>query len=93
MLSSLFTLALVPLIAAQVITPPPRTYVNTAVARTVELGGASTLVTTQFNVKALADSPGPYHLALVGEGDALPAWWEVAKSGKPIEGVILADEG
>lgn len=93
MLSRLLSLALVPLIAAQVVTPPPQTYVNTAVARTVELGGATTLVTTQFNVKALADSPGPYHLALAGEGDVEPAWWEVAKSNKPIEGVRLLDEG
>ena len=64
----------------------PQNYVNTAVARTVELGAPVTQVTTQYNVKALVDGPGAYHLALGPEDGNAPAWWEVSIDGKPVEG-------
>ncbi len=66
---------------------PPQNFINTAIARTVELGGATTQVTTQYNVKATKDGPGEYHLALAGERDEEPAWWEVMIGGKAVEGV------
>lgn len=66
---------------------PPANYINTAIARTVELIGATTQVTTQYNVKSTADSPGEYFLALAGAGDQEPAWWEVTVGGKEAEGV------
>lgn len=72
---------------------PAQNFVNTAIARTVELGGAITQVTTQYNVKALVDSPGEYHLALGGEEDALPAWWEVSIAGKAVEDLVAVTEG
>ncbi|WVR04659.1 hypothetical protein IAU60_001670 [Kwoniella sp. DSM 27419] len=71
---------------------PPQSYVNTAIARTVELGGLTTLVTTQYNVKSTADGPGEYWLALAGEDDEVPAWWEVSVGGKKVDGVRLLDE-
>jgi len=63
---------------------PAQNFVNTAVARTVELGGLVSQITTQYNVKALVDGPGEYHLALAGEGDAEPAWWEVLVGGTAV---------
>ncbi|KAK8847450.1 hypothetical protein IAR55_005308 [Kwoniella newhampshirensis] len=86
------TLLLLILPLALGLSPPPQTFVNTAIARTVELGGATTHVTTQYNIKATADGPGEYHLALAGEGDEEPAWWEVAIGGKPVEGVTILDD-
>lgn len=86
----LATALLLPLALA--LSPPPQTYVNTAIARTVELGGATAQVTTQYNIKATADEPGEYHLALSGDGDDIPAWWEVAIGGKAVEGVRILDD-
>ncbi|KAL1408707.1 dolichyl-diphosphooligosaccharide--protein glycosyltransferase subunit 1 [Vanrija albida] len=65
----------------------PQSFVNTAVARTVELGGATSLVTTQYNAKALVDNPGAYVLALGGQGAPPPAWYEVLVGGKAVDGV------
>ncbi|CAK9779343.1 putative oligosaccharyltransferase alpha subunit [Cutaneotrichosporon oleaginosum] len=62
----------------------PQEYVNTAVARTVELGGSTTLVTTQYNVKALNADPGSYILALAASGQPEPAWYEVLVGGKAV---------
>ncbi|BEI84724.1 hypothetical protein CcaverHIS002_0501250 [Cutaneotrichosporon cavernicola] len=62
----------------------PQEFVNTAVARTVELGGSTTLIMTQYNVKALNDDPGPYILALGASGESEPAWYEVLVGGKPV---------
>jgi len=70
----------------------PQTYINTAIARTIELGGLTTHITTQYNVKSTDNSPGDYYLALAGEGDEEPAWWEVSLGGKKLEGRLL-DEG
>lgn len=39
------------------------------------------------------DSPGEYHLALGGEEDALPAWWEVSIAGKAVEDLVAVTEG
>lgn len=65
----------------------PQSFINTAVARTVELGGSTTQVTTKYNVKALSDSSGEYVLALGAAGAAPPAWFEVLVDGKPAVGV------
>lgn len=86
----LATAFLLPLALA--LSPPPQTYVNTAIARTIELGGATAQVTTQYNIKATADEPGEYHLALSGDGDEIPAWWEVAIGGKAVEGIRVLDD-
>lgn len=67
---------------------PLQNFVNTAIARTIELGGATTSTTTQYNVKAKDDSPGLYHLALANVGEGAPAWWEVQVGGKVVEGLI-----
>ncbi|WVQ75945.1 hypothetical protein IAR50_005580 [Cryptococcus sp. DSM 104548] len=74
---------------ASALAPPPQVFKNTAVARTLELAGATAHVTTQYNIKALVDGPGEYHLALAGDGDLIPAWWEVAIGGKNVEGVTI----
>ncbi|KAL7420065.1 dolichyl-diphosphooligosaccharide--protein glycosyltransferase subunit 1 [Cryptotrichosporon argae] len=68
---------------------PPANYVNTAVARTIELGTASTLVTTQYNVKALRDDGGHYLLALGGQGEIEPAWWDAVVGGESVGGVVV----
>lgn len=80
---------LLPLLLAPValaLSPPPN-FINTAIARTVELVGATTQITTQYNVKSAVDGPGDYYLALAGKGDEEPAWWEINVSGKEAEGV------
>lgn len=64
---------------------PPANYINTAIARTVELVGATTHFTTQYNVKSTTDSPGEYYLALAGKGDDAPAWWEVSVGGQEVQ--------
>jgi oligosaccharyltransferase complex subunit alpha (ribophorin I) len=63
---------------------PPSNYINTAVARTVELVGSTTQITTQYNIKSTTDQPGDYFLALAGTGDDEPAWWEVSVGGKEV---------
>jgi oligosaccharyltransferase complex subunit alpha (ribophorin I) len=68
---------------------PASNFLNTAIARTVELEGATTSVTTQYNVKSLVDGPGEYWLALSGKGGKEPAWWEVLVGGKAVEGARL----
>jgi hypothetical protein len=78
---------------ASALAAPPQNFINTAIARTVELGGATTQVTTQYNVKAVTDSPGEYWLALAGEGDEEPAWWEVMVGGKAIKAAVVSDAG
>ena len=70
-------------------TPPPQTFINTLIARTIELGGATTQVTTQYNVKSSVDGPGNYYLTLAGDRDEEPAWWEVTVGGKAVEGVEI----
>lgn len=81
----LLSILLLPLALA--LSPPLQSFINTAIARTIELGGATTQVTTQYNIKATTDSPGDYFLALAGERDEEPAWWEVMIGGKAVEGV------
>ena len=84
MRASLLPLFLAPLAYA---IAPPANFINTAIARTVELVGATTQITTQYNVKSVVDAPGDYYLALAGEGDEEPAWWEVNVGGREAEGV------
>jgi oligosaccharyltransferase complex subunit alpha (ribophorin I) len=63
---------------------PPSNYINTAVARTIELIGSTTQITTQYNIKTTTNNPGEYYLALAGLGDEEPAWWEVSIGGKEV---------
>jgi oligosaccharyltransferase complex subunit alpha (ribophorin I) len=79
-------IALLPLLWASTVSAlsPPSNYINTAVARTIELIGSTTQITTQYNIKTTTDSPGEYHLALAGLGDDEPAWWEVSIGGKEV---------
>lgn len=90
-MSAIALLALLPISLAASL--PPQNYVNTAVARTVELGGSITQVTTQFNIKALEDGPGEYHLALAGEQDSVPAWWEILVGGKLVSDLEAVSRG
>jgi hypothetical protein len=82
MRTSILSLLLAPCALALI---PPANYVNTAIARTVELVGATTHFTTQYNVKSTTDSPGEYYLALAGVGDDEPAWWEVSVGGQEVQ--------
>lgn len=85
---SLTSLALlIPCLTFSLAISVPQNYINTAIARTVELVGATTQITTQYNIKAGVDAPGLYHLAL--DGSEEPAWWEVTVNGKEVEGVRL----
>lgn len=62
---------------------PSQNYINTAIARTIELGGATTTSQTQYSVKSVVDTPGDYILALSTSGDReVAAWWEVSVGGK-----------
>jgi len=88
---AIISATLLPIVLAA--TSPAQNFVNTAVARTVELGGLISQITTQYNVKALVDGPGEYHLALAGEGDVEPAWWEVLVGGAPVEALETVSDG
>lgn len=73
--------------------PSSDAYINTAISRTVELGGATSTLTTQLNVKSLSDSPGEYHLALGQREGEEGAFWEVSVGGKKVSDleVVLVD--
>lgn len=88
---AIISATLLPIVLAA--TAPAQNFVNTAVARTVELGGLISQITTQYNVKALVDGPGEYYLALAGEGDVEPAWWEVSVGGAPVEALETVSDG
>lgn len=81
-------LALAPLALASFEGGVPQSFINTAIARTIELGGSTHVVTTQYNVKALVDNPETYVLALGKEGDEPPAWYEVLVAGQPVQNVV-----
>lgn len=84
--TSLLAISSVLLSALSSAASPPPTYENTAITRTVTLGGSISTITTLYNVKALTDSPGDYELALGGKGEDEPVWWEVLIGGKKLEG-------
>ena len=69
--------------------PRSDAYINTAISRTVELGGVTSTVTTQLNVKSLSDAPGEYHLALAQSAGEEGPFWEVSVAGKKVEGLVL----
>lgn len=68
---------------------PAQNFLNTAIARTIELGGTTSSVQTQYSVKALSDRPGLYWLA-IGQG---VGWWEVSMAGKVLEVEEAVEEG
>ena len=79
-----------PLLASLVLaasTPCREAYINTAISRTVELGGATSTMTTQLNVKSLSDSPGEYYLALGQREGEEGAFWEVNVGGRKVPGL------
>lgn len=83
MLPSLPRLLLPLLVGSLLANAAPPAFVNTAVVRTVDLGGATTQVTTTFTAKALVDGATEYLLALGKEDDARLGWLEVReKKGK-----------
>jgi len=84
-------LALLPLLLAPLAAAlsPPANYINTAVARTVELVGSTTQITTQYNIKSTTNNPGEYYLALSGRNEEEPAWYEVTVGGKEIEAKVV----
>ena len=67
----------------------PLNFQQTTITRTIELGGATTQVTTQYNIKASIDDPGEYQLALSGGMDDEPAWWDISVGGKSVEGLRI----
>lgn len=56
---------------------------NTAIVRTVELGGALVHVTTTYAVKALEDGSSVYTLALGEQEHAHTSWLEAKLKGQP----------
>jgi len=84
-------LALLPLLWAPLALAlsPPANYINTAVARTIELVGSTTQVTTQYNIKSTSNTPGEYYLALAGVGEDEPAWYEITVGGKEVNGKVI----
>lgn len=88
-------LALLPLALADAARPHleagicPQSFINTAVARVVELGGSTAKITTQYNAKALVSSPESYVLALAGKNQEVPAFYEIQVAGKPAQGVMI----
>lgn len=91
MLSRIAAVLLLPLALAA----PAQNYLNTAIARTIELGGATTSTQTQYSVKALRDSPGEYYLALGSAtgGGQVAAWWEVSVGGKAVVVEPVLEDG
>lgn len=83
----LLPLGALPFLSATLAVSVPQNFINTAIARTVELIGATTQVTTQYNIKSTRDGPSVYHLAL--ERGAEPAWWEVSTGGNVLMGAKL----
>jgi len=84
-------LALLPLLWAPLALglTPPANYINTAVARTIELVGSTTQITTQYNIKSTSNTPGEYYLALAGVGEDGPAWYEITVGGKEVIGKTI----
>jgi oligosaccharyltransferase complex subunit alpha (ribophorin I) len=84
-------LALLPLLWAPLALAlsPPSNFINTAVARTIELVGSTTQITTQYNIKSTSNTPGEYHLALAGVGEDEPAWYEVTVGGQEVIGKTI----
>lgn len=82
-------------LASPALAAPRPSFQNTAISRTVELGGGTTGVTTQLNVKALSDAPGEYYLALAGSARAgeEARWFEVQVGGKVVTGEEVVEDG
>ncbi|KAG8852376.1 dolichyl-diphosphooligosaccharide--protein glycosyltransferase subunit 1 [Tulasnella sp. 330] len=83
-LCSLLSLAL-----AEDIPPysPPATFENTAIVRSVDLGGATTQVTTTYQVRALQDGSQQYFFTLSADDAARVSWVEakVKGNGTPLK--------
>ena len=67
----------------QSLTSAAHSFENTAIVRTVELGGSIVHVTTTYAIRALEDNASKYTIAL-GEQEAVKTSWLEAKvKGKP----------
>lgn len=60
---------------------PPATFENTAIVRSVDLGGATTLVTTTYQVRALEDGTQQYFFTLSADDVARMSWIEAKVKG------------
>lgn len=67
---------------------------NAVITRTFDLGGSTSLVTTVYNVKQLDAGATSYELALGGQDEEEPSWWEVVVGGKVVEGLeVVGGDG
>lgn len=82
-LSLLWTLAmlvssLLSLLALPVLALADQSFLNTALVRTIDLGGATSLVTTTYTAKSLSSSPEGVYEVLVGRKEwESRGWFEV----------------
>lgn len=77
---SFLAVALAPYAYAALQIPP--TFENSAVLRTVELGGSTTVVTTSFTTRSLASGNSLYYIALPRDEDDRTTWLDVKVKGK-----------
>lgn len=61
---------------------PVRSFENTAIVRTVELGGSSTHVTTAYNIRSLEAGVPAYYFALSDEELSKTGWIEAKIKGR-----------
>lgn len=73
-------------------TSAANSFENTAIVRTVELGGALVHVTTTYAVKALEDGSSVYTIALAEQEHAHTSWLEAKLKGES-ERLPLEDFG
>lgn len=66
-----------------------QSFENTAIVRTVELGGSLVHVTTTYAVKALSPGSKVYTLALGAEEKEKTSWLEVKLKGQEIPLAVL----
>ena len=66
----------------------PASFENTAIVRTVELGGSAVHVTTSISTRSLANNNAKYFFVLPKEQDSLSKWIEVTIKGNPTSLVV-----
>ncbi len=66
----------------------PPSFENTAIVRTIELGGSAVHVTTSISTRSLADNNAKYFFVLPKEQDGLSKWVEAKIKGKPTSLVV-----
>ena len=76
--SLLLGLFVLPLVSAE------HSFENTAIVRTVELGGSLVHVTTTYAVKALEDDSNIYTIALSEDEHKRTSWIQAKMKGEPV---------